>query len=86
MFKSSKKRLVVYVKELDQAKHVAGEWVAMFNQFPTPTVQIPFHVCIRNVDKHYGVMGQWFDRHKFTQEDYLEALSVLDDFCGEEEV
>ena len=69
----------VQVKDLSQAKWVAGEWVAMFNQDAT---QI-FVVRMLNLQSGgMEVLGHWLGGAYIDQEAELEMLDVLNDLEG----
>ena len=74
----------VLVDDLSKAKWVAGEWVAMFNQFeednPMIVRIIPLVPAVRGGDDHYAVTGRFLDNSEIGDEDALNAVDVLHDF------
>lgn len=67
----------VTVNDLCQAKRVAGEWVAQFNQ-DGPTS--PFVVLLNNKPKgHMEVVGFYQDGSPIPHEEVLNAKDVLHD-------
>ena len=63
------------VTSLDQAKTVAGEWVAMFNQDLDYNDNL-FVVQINGTGKTYTVLGWWHDGSYVEGEDYHNAMDV----------
>ena len=63
------------VQTLDQAKHIAGEWVGMFNTGQSPPVLIE----IQPTNGIYLVKAWNKDGSGYGNEDYLDALDILND-------
>jgi hypothetical protein len=76
--------LRVLVDDLSKAKQVAGEWVAMFNQFeqdnPMIVRIIPLVVGDDPAVSRYAVTGRFLDNSEIGDEDALNAVDVLHDF------
>lgn len=74
-------QVAVRCTDLFAAKVVAGEWVAMFNQY-TPEADedhISVRVRIEPGEETYRVLMTWEDGVQFTTEDYAEAVAVAEE-------